>query len=134
MSRTPPGSGDQARTKRAASPLRSRPVCAHRRSRVDFDGVNRAALSRLPAILQCILPGGRREGHEYVALNPRRGDRHLGSFKINLKTGVWADFSSGDKGSDPVSLIAFIENCRQGEAAVKLGRMLGIDAGARRHG
>jgi hypothetical protein len=81
-----------------------------------------------------VLPNGRREGHEYVVLNPRRHDHHLGSFKINLKTGVWADFASGDKGSDPVSLVAFIENCKQGEAALKLARMLGLDGGGRRHG
>ena len=55
-------------------------------------------------------------------------------FKVNLRTGVWADFASGDKGSDPVSLVAFIEDCRQGEAALKLARMLGLDGGGRRHG
>jgi hypothetical protein len=104
------------------------------RARVDFDAINCAALLLMPAILQRVLPGGRREGQEYVALNPRRADRHLGSFKINLKTGVWCDFSSGDKGRDPVSLVAFIEDCTQGEAALKLARMLGIDARARRNG
>jgi hypothetical protein len=102
--------------------------------RVDFAAINRAAQPLLPAILQRILPGGRREGQEYVVRNPRRCDRRRGSFKINLKTGVWCDFSSGDKGSDPVSLVAFIEDCKQGEAALKLARMLGIDARARRHG
>ena len=81
-----------------------------------------------------MLPNGRREGHEYLALNPRRRDRHPGSFKVNLRTGMWADFASNDKGSDPVSLVAFIEDCRQGEAALKLARMLCLDAGARRHG
>ena len=55
-------------------------------------------------------------------------------FKIILRTGVWSDFSSGDKGSDPVSLVAFIEDCRQGEAALKLALMLGLDGGGRRHG
>ena len=105
-----------------------------RRISIDFAAINREALPLLPAILQRLLPNGRREGHEYLALNPRRGDRRLGSFKINLRTGVWADFASDDKGGDPVSLIAFIENCRQGEAALKLARMLGIDGGGGRHG
>ena len=131
MSQSPPASGDQARTERVPSP---RPRRAQIRGRVDFDGINRAALTLLPAIMQRVLPGGRREGHEYLALNPRRGDRRLGSFKINLKTGRWADFSSGDKGRDPVSLIAFIEDCRQGEAALKLARLLSLDGGGRRHG
>ena len=105
-----------------------------RRFTIDFDRINAEALVCHDAICRRLLPGGRREGHEYLALNPRRRDRRLGSFKVNLKTGRWADFSSGDKGNDPVSLVAFVEDCRQGEAALKLARMLGIDARARRHG
>ena len=101
---------------------------------IDFDRINAEALLCLAAVCRRLLPGGRPEGHEYLALNPRRGDRCPGSFKVNLKTGVWADFASGDKGKDPVSLVAFIEYCRQGEAALKLARMLGLEVGARRHG
>jgi hypothetical protein len=86
-----------------------------RRISIDFAAINREALGCLPAVLRRLLPNGRREGKEYVALNPRRGDRRLGSFKINLRTGRWADFAIGDKGSDPVSLVAFIEDCKQGE-------------------
>ena len=51
--------------------------------RIDFARVNAAALSRLPALLALWLPNGRREGIEYVALNPCRDDRALGSFRIN---------------------------------------------------
>jgi hypothetical protein len=105
-----------------------------RRIRINFAAINREALPLLPAILPRLLPNGRREGHEYLALNPRRSDRRLGSFKINLRTGVWADFASDDKGGDPVSLVAFIEDCKQGDAALKLARMLGLDGGGRRHG
>jgi hypothetical protein len=97
------------------------------------DRINAEALLCFEAVCRRLLPNGRREGHEYVALNPRRCDRSLGSFKINLRTGVWSDFSSGDKGSDPVSLVALIEDCSQSEAARKLARMLGFDAGDRRH-
>jgi hypothetical protein len=105
-----------------------------RHSSIDFNRINSQALVSLEAVCRRLLPNGRRAGHEYLAINPRRCDRGLGSFKINLRTGVWCDFSSGDKGSDPVSLVAFIENCRQGEAARKLARMLGLGAGAHRHG
>jgi hypothetical protein len=53
---------------------------------------------------------GRREGHEWVALNPKRNDRTLGSFKINLKTSRWAEnVATGDRGGDPVSLAAYRE-------------------------
>jgi hypothetical protein len=101
---------------------------------IDFDRINFEALSDLEAVCRRLLPDGRCTGHEYVALNPHRADRRLGSFKINLRTGVWCDFASGDMGGDPISLVAFIENCKQGEAALKLARMLDLDAGGRRHG
>lgn len=52
-----------------------------------FETANRAALAALPAVLERWLPHGRRDGREYVALNPKRTDRHLGSFRINLGTG-----------------------------------------------
>ena len=60
--------------------------------------------------------------------NPRRADRRAGSFKIRVagrRAGCWADFSTGDKGGDVVSLIAFIEGISQQEAAAALARMLG---------
>ena len=95
----------------------------------DFAAISRAAQPVLLALLARWLPGGRREGREYVALNPRRADRRLGSFKVNLATGRWADFATGDKGGDPVSLLAFLETCSQTEAARRLGRTLGLEGG-----
>ncbi len=97
-----------------------------RHPRVDFGVVNRTALNDLLAILARWLPRGRIEGDEYVALNPRRPDRRLGSFKINLRTGRWADFATGDSGGDPVSLAAYLAGCGQAEAARRLAAMLGL--------
>lgn len=54
------------------------------------------------------LPNGRLEGSEWVAINPTRADNSLGSFKINLNTGMWSDFQSNDKGGDFVSLYAYL--------------------------
>ena len=99
--------------------------------RIDFDRINAEALVCLDAICRRLLPNGRREGNEYLALNPRRGDRHLGSFRINLANGRWADFALADKsarGGDPISLVAYLLNIRQSEAARGLMRMLGMDA------
>ena len=95
--------------------------------RIDFAAINRAAISALPAILGRLVPGGKRIGGEYVVLNPIRADRRLGSFKINIRTGRWADFATGDKGGDPVSLVAYLEGVSQAEAARRLARMLGLD-------
>jgi len=72
------------------------------------------------------LPDGKREGQEWVARNPKRSDRHLGSFKINLMTGQWADFATGDKGGDVISLAAYLHGLTQPAAAVKISEMLGI--------
>jgi hypothetical protein len=63
-----------------------------------------------------------------VARNPRRQDRHLGSFRVNLRTGRWADFATGDRGGDVVSLAAFLAGISQADAARHLARMLGIAA------
>ena len=80
-----------------------------------------------PTLLARWLPDGRREGNEYVARNPRRHDRHPGSFKINLSRGAWADFATGDRGGDVISLAAFLAGTSQGEAARELARMLGLE-------
>jgi hypothetical protein len=98
---------------------------------VDFDGVNAAALAALPSLLPRWLPNGRVMGREYVALNPHRNDRHLGSFRINLRTGRWGDFATDDRGGDPISLLAFLDGCSQLEAARRLAAMLGMRGGAR---
>lgn len=98
-----------------------------RPGRVDFDRINRAARVNLPAILERWLPDGRREGNEWCARNPRRADRHRGSFKVNLRTGKWADFvPGGAAGGDPVSLAAYLSGCGQIEAARELAAMLGV--------
>jgi hypothetical protein len=60
------------------------------RHQINFTAINSAALARLPAILNRLLPRGQRKGREFVGLNPRRADHHLGSFRINLDTGRWA--------------------------------------------
>jgi hypothetical protein len=96
---------------------------------IDFGAVARAGLARLPDLLARWLPGGRIEGTEYVALNPRRADRRPGSFKVNLKTGQWADFAfEGARGRDVVSLAAYLDGTGQVEAAERLAAMLGIGA------
>lgn len=95
-------------------------------ARLDFDRINGAALAVLPALVARWLPDGHREGGEWVALNPRRADHKPGSFRINLRTGKWADFASGDRGGDVVSLAAFLAGSGQAEAARNLADMLGV--------
>jgi hypothetical protein len=92
---------------------------------LDFAVINAAALRDLPNLLGRWLQGGSVVGREYVARNPRRVDRHAGSFKVNLLSGRWADFATDDRGGDPISLTAFLFGLTQGEAARRLHDMLG---------
>ena len=71
-------------------------------------------------------PDGRVVGREYVARNPTRADRRPGSFRINVHSGKWSDFATGDKGGDVVSLAAYLSGTGQGEAARSLADMLGV--------
>jgi hypothetical protein len=93
---------------------------------IDFVAINRAALPALVALLDRWAPGGRREGWEYVVRNPKRIDRRAGSFRVNLHTGRWADFATGDAGGDVISLAAYLHDLTQAEAARRIADMLGI--------
>lgn len=97
-----------------------------RRRSIAFHRIALSAAADADSIVRRWLPGGRREGGEWVARNPRRSDAHLGSFKVNLRTGLWADFATGESGRDLVALAAFLFGLRQDEAALRVADMLGI--------
>jgi hypothetical protein len=99
---------------------------------VDFAGVNVAALAAFPAVLKRLLPDGKNIGREFEARNPRRADRKAGSFRVNRYSGKWADFASGERGGDPVSLVAYLMATSQADAARLLAQMLGIEARGRK--
>ena len=62
------------------------------------------------------LPDGKRTGHEYTAINPTRSDTKLGSFKVNIITGKWSDFATGDNGGNLITLYAYLFGCSNSEA------------------
>ena len=72
-------------------------------------------------------PDGRREGAEWVCRNPTRDDRRRGSFKVNVSTGKWGDFATGDRGADLVSLAAYLFRLSQAAAALKVADMIGVE-------
>ena len=92
----------------------------------DYATINATALRNIEDLLTRWLPDGEKSGHEYTARNPRRGDRHLGSFRVNLDTGRWGDFASGAGGGDPISLAAYLFDLPNPEAARRLAGMLGV--------
>ena len=96
-------------------------------SAIDFKSIASAALSRAPSLVPAWLPDGRRNGCEWAACNPRRADRSIGSFTINLRTGRWADFAVDDaRGNDLISLKAYLLNVNQGVAARYLSEEIGL--------
>lgn len=86
---------------------------------LDFAGLNAALLGRAHGLLPEWFPAGRLKGHEFLVgdLSGKAGD----SLSININTGRWADFASGEKGGDLISLYAAIHRLDQGAAAKQLG-------------
>mgnify|MGYP001595337408 FL=1 len=93
---------------------------------IDFQKVQTAALSQIHSLLSNWLPDGKQSGQEFSALNPTRNDSKAGSFNINISSGVWADFATGDKGGDLISLHAYLFNCEYKESAQKLAIQFSI--------
>jgi hypothetical protein len=96
--------------------------------RIAFRRIADAAAHRAETVVSRWLPDGKREGTEWVALNPTRSDSRKGSFKVNLKSGKWGDFATGDRGGDLISLAAYIHRLDQAEAARRVAEMVGVDA------
>lgn len=88
--------------------------------------VSSIALGAIESVLAHWLPGGKKQGQEYVVKNPTRADAQPGSFSINLNIGEWSDFATGDKGKDLVSLVGYLERLPQGKAAERLAEYLNI--------
>ncbi len=94
-------------------------------NKINFSQVKNFLKGYEEAILRQLLPVGKTAGSKYIALNPTRNDKNLGSFKINTTTYKWADFATGDKGSDIISLYAYIKSVNQLTAAKELLRLVG---------
>jgi putative DNA primase/helicase len=101
-----------------------------RAERVDFRAVSSAALDALDIIVPKLLPGGYRKGHEWVARNPTRSDARPGSFSVNMNSGVWSDFATGDKGGDAIDLMVYLEGKSKLDAARELAALLNVKPSA----
>jgi hypothetical protein len=86
---------------------------------LDFDGLARQLLASAETHLASWLPAGRKRGNSWVAGNLSGAAGQ--SLKVNITTGAWADFATGDHGSDLVSLYAAIYSLPMGEAYRELG-------------
>lgn len=89
-----------------------------RGARIEFDQLANALLDRADRLVPEWLPGGAKRGHEWTCGN-LAGEKGT-SCSVNLTTGAWADFATGDKGGDLISLYAAIHGIGQGEASKRL--------------
>lgn len=86
-----------------------------------------AALNDAETLLAEWLPDGVRQGSEWVARNTARDDQGKGSFGVSLASGKWNDFADSDAhGGDLVSLLSYLQGCRQVEAAMQIDQRLGL--------
>lgn len=91
-----------------------------------FEEVNAAAQGRIEFLARDWVTKARMSGDNLLGLNPTRPDKNVGSFCINVRTGVWADFATGDKGGDIISYYAYINGLSQIDAAKELADRLGV--------
>lgn len=95
-------------------------------AQINFKYIADVCLTRSETLASEWLPDGVREGPEWSARNPIRNDQKRGSFKVNLVSGKWSDFASGEKGGDFISLYAYLHNLNQLEAARELADKLNV--------
>jgi putative DNA primase/helicase len=90
---------------------------------INFESVAALALSQSRSLVPQWLPNGRLHGHEFRVggLDGAPGE----SLSVNLNSGLWSDFATGDKGGDLVSLYAGCHQLSQVEAARELSNILG---------
>ena len=100
-------------TKRYGLRYKRKEHCQDALTRFEADTL---ALPHLPKLLRRWLPYGRIQGDQYIALNPTREDHNPGSFQINTRNGLWADFATDDKGKGAVSLASYLFDINQQDA------------------
>lgn len=91
---------------------------------LDFKDIAASALNQSEYFVPLWLPNGKKRGSEWVIgdLDGNPGE----SLSINLRTGLWSDFSTGDKGGDLISLYAAVYRVRYKEAAESIANNLGM--------
>lgn len=92
---------------------------------IKFKELADALLSRADQLLAAWLSGGKRNGHEWVC-GSLAGEEGT-SLSINIHTGMWSDFATGEKGGDLVSLYAAIHGLTMGKAALNVARDEGLE-------
>lgn len=89
--------------------------------------VSSYALSSIETLLARWLPDGKRESNRWSARNPRRDDRHAGSFFVWLDKGNFEDYATEDSGGDLIDLKKYLFGYSETlEAAEAIAAELGL--------
>ena len=89
---------------------------------IDFEKVKKGIINN-PSIVAKYLPDGVKVGPEYRCANIFGGKGE--SFAINLNSGLWSDFATGDTGSSLIDLVAKQKEMSYREAAEMIAKELG---------
>lgn len=89
---------------------------------IDFERVKQGIINN-PSVVAKYLPNGVKVGSEYRCANIFGGKGE--SFAINLNTGLWSDFATGDSGSSLIDLVALQKGITFKESAEELAKVLG---------
>lgn len=91
----------------------------------NFEVVNARLLGMSENVVRDIFPHARRYGRE-MKIGSLAGEPGM-SLSINLSTGVWKDFATGDAGADLISLAARAWGVSNGEALRRLAKKYGLE-------
>jgi predicted P-loop ATPase len=89
---------------------------------VDFKKLHQDTLPVLDRLIAIIYPLGKQEGREYK-IGSVRGESGR-SLSINLDTGVWSDFATGEAGGDLCTLLAAKLGYAQTDAALVIQTLI----------
>jgi hypothetical protein len=89
----------------------------------DHERINEAAMANAPVVFKWLFPHGKKLSREF-----RQNSRNLRSLRINRYNYRWLDCATGDKGDTPISLLAYVANIPESEAARLLAQMVEVGA------
>jgi len=93
---------------------------------VDISDIVDGLKARMRDLAQQLAPAGSMRGDEWIALNPTRHDTRAGSFCINVRTGLWADFATSDRG-DALDFVRYCRGTDKAEAIRWAKTWLGLE-------
>lgn len=93
---------------------------------IRFSELAQALLAQVATLLPQWLPDGALQGGKEYVCGSLQGGKGT-SCSVNIKSGQWGDFATGEQGGDLLSLYAAIEGLTMGKAALQVARQYGLE-------